>query len=255
MTTIRVERGVVTTLRLVNPPLNLVTRGLTADLDEALVEIESDPEIRAVVVAGGERAFCAGSDITEFEDLRGRALEGKIRFEKLVYQRLAELPMPTVAACEGDALGGGLELAMCCDLIVASETARFGLPEVRLGVIPGSGGTQRLPRRIGPGRAKEMVMLGEVIGAAEAHRIGLVNWIVPGGEAESTAVGIAETIASRGPLAEREVKLLLNLALDVPMAQGLAAETEASERVFDTDDLIEGARAFLEKREPDFRGR
>jgi len=252
---IEVDPGVVTTVRLANPPLNLVTKDLTSELHQAITEVAHDREVRAVIVAGGARAFCAGSDVSEFEGLRGYALEGKIVFEKAVYQQLADLAVPTIAACEGDALGGGLELAMCCDLRVASELARFGLPEVRLGVIPGSGGTQRLPRLVGLGRAKEMVLTGEIIDAREAERIGLVNRVVPGGEAEATALDVAKVIISRGPLALREVKLLLDSALDVPLAEGLHAETEASGRVFNSDDMIEGARAFLEKREPDFRGR
>ena len=255
MSLVEVAPGVVTTLRLTNPPLNLVTLDLTAELNRALEAIGDDPEVRALIVAGGERAFCAGSDVAEFESLRGRALEGKVEFEKAVYQRLADLPMPSIAACEGDALGGGLELAMCCDLRVASVSARFGLPEVRLGVIPGSGGTQRLPRLVGLGRAKAMVLMGEVIDAGEAERIGLINEVVDNGGAEVRAREIAETIASRGPLAVKEAKILLDLALDAPLGQGLEAETEASGRVFDTEDMIEGARSFFDKRDPRFEGR
>jgi enoyl-CoA hydratase len=176
-------------------------------------------------------------------------------FEKAVYQLLADLPMPSIAACEGDALGGGLELAMCCDLRVASVSARFGLPEVGLGVIPGSGGTQRLPRLIGLGRAKAMVLMGEVIDAGEAERIGLINEVVDKGGAEARAQEIAETIATRGPLAVKEAKILLDLAMDAPLDQGLDAETEASGRVFDTEDMIEGARSFFDKRDPRFQGR
>lgn len=255
MSLVEVTGGVVTTLRLVNPPLNLVTFDLTADLHRALIAIAGDPGVRAVVVTGGGRAFCAGSDVSEFEGLRGRALDGKIVFEKEVYQQLADLAVPTIAACEGDALGGGLELAMCCDLRVASENARFGMPEVRLGVIPGSGGTQRLPRLVGLGRAKEMILMGEIVDASQAERIGLVNRVVPQGHAETIAHDMAEVIASRGPRAVHEAKVLLAAALDLPLGQGLQAETEASERVFDTDDMVEGARAFLDKRDPEFRGR
>lgn len=255
MSLVEVVAGVVASLRLNNPPLNLVTLDLTADLHRALSAIESDPEVRAVVVAGGDRAFCAGSDVSEFEALRGRALEGKIVFEKEVYQQLADLSVPTVAACEGDALGGGLELAICCDLRVAAESARFGLPEVRLGVIPGSGGTQRLPRLIGLGRAKEMILTGEIVDASHAERIGLVNKVVAPGQAETAARAIAGLMAGRGPIAVREAKALLDAALDLPLRAGLELETEASGRVFDTEDLLEGAAAFLEKRPPQFRGR
>lgn len=246
----------VTTVRLNHPPLNLVTTELTHALNNVLAEIEDRDEIRAVVVTGqGERAFCAGSDITEFEKLRGRVAEGKLLMERHVYRRLAHLPMPTIAAIEGDALGGGLELAMCCDLRVASEHVKLGLPEVRLGVIPGSGGTQRLPRLVGLGKAKELILTGELIDAAEAARIGLVHRVVASGEAETTAMGIASTVATRGPIAVQEAKRLIELSVDTPLDEGLAAELDASGRVFSTDDMIEGAQAFFEKRSPEFKGK
>jgi enoyl-CoA hydratase/carnithine racemase len=143
---------------------------------------------------------------------------------------------------------------MCCDLRVASEKARFGLPEVGLAVIPGSGGTQRLPRLVGLGRAKEMVLTGRIIDAAAAADIGLVTRLAPAGQAESLAMEMAEIVAAKGPLAVREAKRLLDLALDLPLDDGLLEETEASGRVFDSDDLVEGARAFLEKRSPRFQG-
>jgi enoyl-CoA hydratase len=255
MSLIEVEPGVVTTIRLSNPPLNLVSLDLTAELHRALEKLAVDDEVRAVVVAGGQRAFSAGSDVNEFERLRGRALQGKVLFEKETYRMLAELARPTIAACEGDALGGGLELAICCDLRVASEHSRFGLPEVGLGVIPGSGGTQRLPRLVGLARAKEMILTGGIIDARQAERIGLVNRVVPTGGAYDTAIGIAESIAAKGAIAVREAKALLDAALGRSLDEGLDAETEASGRVFDTDDMIEGGRAFLERRPPRFQGR
>jgi enoyl-CoA hydratase/carnithine racemase len=255
---VELELGTVAHLELVDPPLNLVTRELTAELHAALTRLAAagPDEVRAVVVSGrGERAFCAGSHIGEFEGLRGRVAEGKLLLEKLVYRQLAELPMPTIAAIEGDALGGGLELALCCDLRVASERARLGLPEVRLAVIPGSGGTQRLPRVVGPARAKELILTGRVIGAAEAERIGLVSRVVPPGQARAAADALATEIAERGPLAVREAKRLIDLATELDLDAGLAAELDASERIFDTEDMLEGARAFFEKRPPTYRGR
>ncbi len=248
-----VEPGVVTTLRINNPPLNLITKELTGYLDQALAIIEGDDEARAVVVAGaGDRAFCAGSDVKEFPDLHGRVGEGKLIRENEVYSRLAQLPLPTVAAIEGDALGGGLELALCCDLRVAAENARLGLPEVGLGVMPGSGGTQRLPRLIGLARAKELILLGSVIDAETALALGLVNRVVATGKAEAVANRLAETLASRGPVAVREAKAVLDAALDRPLEAGLAAELAASERVFSSEDMLEGAAAFLEKRAAEF---
>lgn len=249
-----VEPGPVTVVRLDNPPLNLVTRELTARLGDILSALDSDPDLRAVVVAGNERAFCAGSDIGEFPSLHGRVGEGKLLVEGAVYRRLARLPVPTIAAIEGVALGGGLELALCCDLRVASETATLGLPEVGLGAIPGSGGTQRLPRLVGPGRAKELILVGEPVDAARALAMGLVERVVAGGEAEPTALDLANTIASRGPQAVREAKAAIDTGLDLPLDAGLARELDASERVFSSDDLLEGTRAFRQKRPPRFPG-
>lgn len=251
---VAVEPGPVTVVRLDNPPLNLVTRELTARLGEVLSALATDPDLRAVVVTGGERAFCAGSDIKEFPSLHGRVAEGKLLVEGAVYRRLARLPVPTIAAIEGVALGGGLELALCCDLRVASETATLGLPEVGLGAIPGSGGTQRLPRLIGPGKAKELILTGEPVDAPRAARMGLVERVVGEGEAESAARDLANTIASRGPLAVREAKHAIDAGLELPLDAGLALELDASSRVFSSDDLIEGTRAFQEKRPPRFPG-
>lgn len=251
-----VEAGPITTIRLQNPPLNLVTIDLTRRLDDVLAEIEANAAIRSVVVTGtGERAFCAGSDVKEFEALHGRVGEGKLNLEKAVYNRLADLPMPSIAAIQADALGGGLELALCCDIRVADERARLGLPEVRLGVMPGSGGTQRLPRIVGVAKAKELILTGELIDASEAERIGLVGRVAPAGTAVEMATAIADTIAKRGPLAEREAKRAIDLATDLPLEEGLAAELEGSERVFASDDMLEGARAFFGKRAPRFTGK
>ena len=253
---IELELGPIAHLELVNPPLNLVTRELTEQLREALAELAAAADVRAVVVSGrGERAFCAGSHIGEFEALRGRVAEGKLLLEKLVYRQLAELPMPTIAAIEGDALGGGLELALCCDLRIASERARLGMPEVRLAVLPGSGGTQRLPRLVGPARAKELILTGRIISAHDAERIGLVNQVVPAGEARTTADAVASEIAERGPLAVREAKRLIDAAADLDLDAGLAAELDASERIFSSEDMVEGAKAFFDKRPPTYRGR
>jgi len=253
---VTVESGVVTTIRLNNPPLNLVSLEVTKALGEALTRIESDDEVRAVILAGtGDRAFCAGSDVKEFPSLYGRVAEGKLTTENAAYNRFAELPLPTIAAIEGDALGGGLELALCCDLRVASSTALLGLPEVRLGVMPGSGGTQRLPRLIGLARAKELILLGEFIDAETALRFGLVNRVVPRGRAELVARELAETLASRGPVAVREAKGVLNTTLDGLLETGQIQELEASKRVFTSEDMLEGAAAFVEKRSAKFRNR
>jgi enoyl-CoA hydratase/carnithine racemase len=255
---VSLELGPVTHLQLVNPPLNLVTRELLGALAAAIETIAATPvgAVRAVVVSGsGDRAFSAGSDVGEFEAQRGPAGRARHALESGVATSLADLPMPTIAAIEGNALGGGLELALCCDIRVASERARLGLPEVRLAVTPGAGGTQRLPRIVGSARARELIHTGRVLSAAEADRIGLVHEVVPAGGALARATAIGEEIAARGPLAVREAKHLLGLATEADIDTGLAAELDASERVFASDDLLEGVRSFFEKRDPEYHGR
>jgi enoyl-CoA hydratase/carnithine racemase len=248
----------VSRVTLDHPPLNLVTRELLLELDAALATLEAADasDVRAVVVTGaGERAFSAGSHVGEFEAQRGPAGRERHELESGVARRLAELPMPTIAAIEGNALGGGLELALCCDIRIASERARFGLPEVRLAVTPGAGGTQRLPRVVGSARARELILTGRVIDATEAERIGLVHRVVPAGEPVRAAEAIAGEIAARGPLAVREAKRLLALSTEVDIDAGLAAELDASDRIFASKDMLEGARSFFEKRDPEYRGR
>ncbi len=255
---VALELGRVAHLELVNPPLNLVTRELLEELDAALATLEAAPagDVRVVVVTGsGERAFSAGSHVGEFEAQRGTAGRERHALEERVGRRLAELPMPTIAAIEGNALGGGLEIALCCDLRIASSRARLGLPEVRLAVTPGGGGTQRLPRVVGPARAKELILTGRVLDAAEAERIGLVHEVVPEGEARNRADEVAAEIADRGPLAVREAKRLIDAAWDLGPDAGIAAELDASDRVFSSEDMLEGARAFFAKRDPDYHGR
>lgn len=255
---VRLEPGRVAHLTLDNPPLNLVTRELLEAFEAALGSLEAaEPgDVRAVVVTGaGERSFSAGSHVGEFEGQRGPAGRARFELEERVNLRLARLPMPTIAAIEGNALGGGLEIALCCDLRIASERAKLGLPEARLAVTPGSGGTQRLPRIVGPARARELILTARVVDATEAARIGLVTEVVPAGQARARADQIAAEIARLGPLAVREAKALIDAAWDSPIEAGIAAEIEASERVFASDDLLEGVASFFAKRDPDYRGR
>jgi enoyl-CoA hydratase/carnithine racemase len=255
---VRLTLGRVALLELDDPPLNLTTGPLLEDLDAALeaLELEDPGDVRAVVVTGrGDRAFSVGSNVKEFEAYRTLGGSEPFELEARVAQRLAGLPMPTIAAIEGDALGGGLELALCCDLRIAAKHVKLGLPEVRLAVTPSTGGTQRLPRIVGVAKAKELLLTGRVIDAVEAERIGLVNEVVAGGRAVPRAREIGNEIAERGPLAVRAVKTLVDQALDQPLAEGHQAEIEASVRIFQTDDLLEGARSFVEKRNPDYHGR
>lgn len=257
MSLIELELGPVAHLTLNNPPMNLITDDLLAELDAALARLEAAApgDVRAVVVTGsGERAFSAGSDVKGFESHRGAAGRSHFTREEAVTKRLADLPMPTIAAIEANALGGGLELALACDIRVASERASLGLPEVRLAVTPGAGGTQRLPRAIGIARAKELTLTGRIVDAREAESMGLVSRVVPAGQARAAADEIAAEIAQRGPLAVREVKRLIDRSADVDIDAGLAAEIDASERVFSSEDMLEGANAFFEKRPPKYRG-
>lgn len=255
---VELRLGRVAHLEFVNPPLNLTTEAMFHELAAACATLEAaDPsDVRAVVVTGsGERAFSAGSDVKAFESGRGPGGRARLALEEDTVSRLARLPMPTIAAIEGNALGGGLELALACDIRVASEHAKLGLPEVRLAVTPGAGGTQRLPRVVGAAIAKELILTGRVLSAGEALAIGLVTRVVPAGQAVIEAGAVGEEIALRGPLAVREAKRLIDLATDRSLDEGLAAELEASVRIFATQDLLEGASAFLGKRDPDYRGR
>ncbi|TDE92662.1 hypothetical protein EXU48_14095 [Occultella glacieicola] len=252
----RVELGERCEIVWDNPPMNVVSREFTAQLRDALARVSNHRGARVLIVTGaGGRAFCAGSDIAEFEGLRGRVAEDKLLLEKLVYRQLAKVAVPTIAAIEGHALGGGLELALCCDLRVASEQSKLGLPELRLGVLPGSGGTQRLARLVGLARAKEFVLLGEPVTAHRALEIGLLTRVAPKGGALDAARGLADIVATRGPLATRLAKRLLDESVDRTLEEGMALELDASEAVFGTEDMLEGARAFAQKRDPIFTDR
>jgi len=257
MSLVNLTLGVVAQLELNNPPMNLLSDAFLDELEAALaaLEVAAPGDGRAVVVSSAvERAFSAGSDVKSFEKHVGAAGRAHHTRDEEVCARLAQLPMPTIAAIEANALGGGLEIALACDIRVASENAKLGLPEVRLGVTPGAGGTQRLPRAIGKARSKDLALTGRIIDAHEAERIGLVSRVVPAGQALNAATEIANEIAQRGPLAVREVKRLIDLSDEVALEAGLAAEIDASERVFSSADMLEGARAFLEKRPPSYRG-
>jgi enoyl-CoA hydratase len=258
MSLIVLTLGQIAHLELNNPPLNLLSDELLAELDAALAQLEAAPpgDVRAVVVSGsGERAFSAGSDVKAFEAHRRAAGRAHFTREEAVTTRLAKLQMPTIAAIEANALGGGLEIALACDIRVASERASLGLPEVRLAVTPGAGGTQRLPRVVGLGRAKELILSGRIVDAAEAERIGLVNRVVPAGTALAAADVIGAEIAQRGPLAVREAKRLIDLSAEVALDAGIEAEIDASARIFASDDMLEGATAFFDKRQPQYRGK
>ncbi len=246
--------GAVAELALNHGPINLVTRDLLRALNGAVTELAARADARCVIVHGGTaRAFCAGSDIKEFAHLRADASEHKILFEDMVLRRLAALPMPTIAAIDGPALGGGLELALACDLRIVRRGAALGLTESRLGGLAGSG-SLRLTRLVGPARAKEMLFTGRTVTDDEALAWGLVNRVAEGSALDS-ARALAATICGRGPVSNRLGKKLVDAAHDLPLDAGLSLSTAAQQQIFDSSDLHEGVAAFFGKREPQFKGR
>ncbi|HHX86997.1 MAG TPA: enoyl-CoA hydratase [Firmicutes bacterium] len=238
-----------------NPPVNALNGGVISSLQGCMASLALESDLGAVVITGaGNKAFIAGADISEFPALSGEEGEKLSRKGQLLFQQVANLPVPVIAAINGFALGGGLELALACDIRVASESARLGLPEVSLAVMPGYGGTQRLPRAIALGKAKELIFTGEMIPATEALRIGLLEHVVSDGEALVKAKQIASTILKRGPVAVRMAKQAVNRGLELSLEEGLKLEASLFRVLFDTEDKNEGATAFLEKRSPEFKG-
>ena len=236
--------------------LNAINGTMVRELDELCAGLEGDATARVVLVTGaGERAFLAGADIGEFVGLTPvEALTFSQRIQRL-YSRIEALPQVTVAAVNGFALGGGCELTQCCDLVLAAETARFGQPEVNLGLIPGAGGTQRLTRVVGMHRAKELNLLGEMIDAQEAYRLGVANRVVPGERLMTEARALAYKLIAKAPITLRLIKEAMNEGYDLDLPKGLAIEAKAWGVVYSTEDKTEGVAAFLEKRKPAFRGR
>jgi enoyl-CoA hydratase/carnithine racemase len=246
--------GGVATLTVDRPPVNALSYRTKEEIAGCLEEVAADPAVRCLIIFGaGGRAFSVGSDIKEFPEVTARRL-GRQRAvqEHAVYNRVDSFPIPTIAAIEGHCLGGGLELALACDLRVASETSTLGLPEVTLGVFPAGGGTERLPRLIGEARARELIYTGETVGARDAWRIGLVNRVAPAGQALLLAQELGRTIAAKSAVTLRTVKAVMDrgLAMDLLEAEQLAID--AIDDLFQSDAVREGVAAFLEKRAPRF---
>lgn len=244
----------VATLTLQRPPMNALNRQMQGEIREAATEVSSRRDVGAVIVHGGPKVFAAGADIKE---MSGMAYQDMLRASADLqdsFTAVARIPQPTIAAITGYALGGGCELALCCDLRIAAEDARLGQPEILLGIIPGAGGTQRLPRLIGPSRAKELVLTGRHVDAQEALAIGLVNSVVAADQVYVTARELAERLA-RGPaLALRAAKEAVDRGMDVDLATGLDIERVRFAGLFATDDQVEGMTAFVEKRPAAFTG-
>jgi enoyl-CoA hydratase/carnithine racemase len=246
---IRVEReGATALVTITHAPVNAISRAVAVALLEALAAAEADPACRVLVLTGdGDRHFSAGADLTEFPADVTASVE--------VTRRLEASRLPVVAAVNGFALGGGCEFALACDLRICSANARFGQPEIKLGLIPGWGGTQRLPRLVGRGRALEMLLTGDQVDSARALEWGLVTRVVPSADLRQEALVLAGLLAERPSLAVAAIKRAVHRGLDGPLEDGLRREREEFDRVLGSEDAREGLSAFLEKRPPRWRGR
>jgi len=241
-------------IRLNRPEvLNALNLQLVSELVTVLTEMDRDDHVRCMVITGNEKAFAAGADIPEMAE--ASSVEMLIQDQFAEWDRIRKLAKPLIAAVNGYALGGGCELAMACDLIVASETAVFGQPEILLGIMPGAGGTQRLTRAIGKVRAMEMVLTGRSMTAREALQAGLINRVVPPELVEAEAMNLAKKIAQQPPVAVRVAKQAVLKAMDTTLETGLDYEQKLFYFLFSTEDQKEGMRAFVEKRKPRFQGK
>jgi enoyl-CoA hydratase len=251
------QRGAVTLVTLNRPEaLNALSSQVLEDLIAAFAAFEADPKQRCAVVTGaGEKAFAAGADIKEMADKPAAGFYAEDFFARWQSQFTGAVRKPWIAAVNGFALGGGCELAMMADFILAADTARFGQPEIKLGVVPGMGGSQRLARAVGKGRAMELILTGRMIDAAEAERIGLVARVVPAADLLDTALTVAGEIAAMPPLAVLAAKELVNAAEQLPLEEGIRLERRLFHMLAATEDKAEGMAAFVEKRSAVWKGR
>ena len=251
------RRAAVALVTIDNPPMNALSAALLDELEAEIDALDADADVRAIVLrGGGDRAFVAGADIKEFPALRETASEGgSARGIQRLGHRMDAADTPFVAAIHGYCLGGGLELAMCCDVRVCADNATLGQPEIQLGLIPGGGGTQRLPRLVGQGRAMFLNLTGDFIDAETAYAWGLVERVVSAAELEDAAVAIADRIASRSPHAVAVLRELARTTRDLPLEEGLRREADGFVRCLRSADGAEGVAAFIEKRPPVFSGR
>ena len=238
-----------------HPPANSLDHVTRGSLSTALDSLNANDAVRVIIITGkGEKFFVGGADIGEFEELNQETGETWIQSWHEVCSKIHHSPKIVIAAINGFALGGGCEVALACDLRVAAEHAKMGQLEVNYGIIPGSGGTQRLPRLVGVGRAKELIFTGDIIGAQAALQMGLVNRVVPSDQLMDETRALASKIISKAPIALRLAKEAINLAMELPLTEGLKREIELFSLACGTEDKNEGARAFFEKRSPQFRG-
>jgi enoyl-CoA hydratase len=247
-------RGRVALVTLNRPQaLNALNRAMLTELGEALSAFDADPQVGAIVITGSARAFAAGADIREMVEMSEKDLAANSISE--LFARLARVSKPVIAAVSGFALGGGFELALLCDMIVAAENAKFGLPEVTIGVIPGGGGTQRLTRAVGKPLAMEMILNNRHLNATEAEKYGLVNRVVPDERLLDEALALAADIAAHSLLTVRIAKEAVNAAFEGSLSEGLDHERRLFEQVFASEDRVEGMKAFIEKRKADWKGK
>jgi enoyl-CoA hydratase len=252
----QIEEGIAIVTIDNQPALNALSGPVLSQLDETFTALAKNQEVKGVIITGGgEKSFVAGADISEFLKVTGdTAVEFMTRGQR-IFNKIEAFDRPVIAAVNGFALGGGNEIALCCDIRIAAENAIFGQPEVNLGIIPGYGGTQRLPRLVGPGKAKEVIFADERINAQEALRIGLVDRIVPKGQAVEEAKKLLKKIMTKGPLAIKMAKKAINEGLKMSLREGLDLEAECNGVCFSSGDKDEGAKAFLEKRPANFKGK
>ncbi len=268
------REGKIGIITMNNPPMNTLSTTVLEEMNRVLDKIEAEEDLYAVIITGEGRAFVAGADISEMMEMDHPEATAFAKKGQGVFDRIQALPVPVIAAVNGFALGGGTELAISCDIRIASKAAKFGQPEVNLGVIPGFGGTQRLARLIGPGKAKELIFTGDIISADEALKIGLVQHIVEGFKKDESgnpvlnekgkpvqdnepvvdlAMKMALKICEKGPIAVRLSKISIDLGSDTTLAEGLKIEAENFALLFETEDQKEGMKAFIEKREASFK--
>ena len=242
-------------IRLNRPEaLNALNGKMANEIVAALTKLERDDSVSCVIITGSDRAFCAGADVKEMAQM-SRADVTKAKHLKGVFEKAGNYKKPLIGALSGYALGGGLELALCCDILVASEGTRLGQPEINIGIIPGGGATQRLTRALGRFKAMEMILTGATITAEEAKASGLVNRVVPAGEYLEEAKKLGVEIAMKAPLAAQLAKKAINESQEVGLSQGLEFERKLFQQLFATKDKDEGMKAFLEKRKPNFSGK
>lgn len=257
--TIKIDRssdgvGVLT----INRPqaMNALNRQVLSEMESFLIDLKNVPDLRCLIVTGeGEKAFVAGADIKEMENFGPAEALSMAETGHRIFGLLEELPMPVIAAVNGFALGGGLELALACDFIVASHNAKFGLPEVSLGLIPGYGGTQRLSRVVGISTARMMVLTGDIFSAEQAQAWGLVTHLTSQEELLPLAKKLAQSVTARGPVAVATAKKVIQQGFDLPLKEALTLEAKSFSQVFASEDKNEGVKAFIEKRKPKFQGR